>query len=80
MVSPQDPLALAGAEDIGQWELVPYDVPWGSEYYHYKDGTLPGPDEKCLFLRSPMPLEKRRAPQACRMCRERKAKVRLPTS
>lgn len=63
-------------DDIGQWELVPYDVPWGSEYYHYKAGTLPGPDGKCLFLRSPTPIEKRRAPQACRMCRERKAKVR----
>ncbi|KAJ3491166.1 hypothetical protein NLI96_g898 [Meripilus lineatus] len=63
----------AGCE-VAQWELVPYDVPWGSEYYRYKAGTLPGPEGKCLFLRSPTPVEKRRAPQACRMCRERKAK------
>ncbi|TCD71030.1 hypothetical protein EIP91_000529 [Steccherinum ochraceum] len=56
------------------WNLVPYDVPWGQDYFNYKQGTLPGPDGKCLFLRSPTPVEKRRTSQACKMCRERKAK------
>lgn len=62
-------------DDGASWNLVPYDIPWGSDYYQYKDGTLPGPDGSCLFLRSPTPVEKRRTLQACKMCRERKAKV-----
>lgn len=62
-------------EDGACWNLVPYDVPWGQDYYQYKQGTLPGPDGACLFLRSPTPVEKRRTLQACKMCRERKAKV-----
>ncbi|KAI0784046.1 hypothetical protein C8Q75DRAFT_810392 [Abortiporus biennis] len=56
------------------WNLIPYDVPWGADYYNYKAGQLPGPDGQCLFLRSPTPVEKRRTAQACKSCRERKAK------
>ena len=57
------------------WELIPYDVPWGEEFMDYHPGILPGPEGICLFLRSPTPIEKRRAVQACQLCRERKAKV-----
>ncbi|KAI0699147.1 hypothetical protein C8T65DRAFT_697716 [Cerioporus squamosus] len=56
------------------WNLIPYDVPWGSEYYHYRAGTLPGPDGQCIFLRSPTPLKNRRTQKACNKCRQRKAK------
>lgn len=59
------------------WNLVPYHIPWGSFYHGYKAGTLPGPDGKCIFLRSPTPLKNQRTGQACEKCRERKAKVRL---
>ncbi|THH27527.1 hypothetical protein EUX98_g6671 [Antrodiella citrinella] len=68
------PAAEPSVDDGASWNLVPYDVPWGQDYYQYKQGTLPGPDGACLFLRSPTPVEKRRTLQACKMCRERKAK------
>ncbi|KAH8110278.1 hypothetical protein DFH11DRAFT_797327 [Phellopilus nigrolimitatus] len=60
------------SEDV--WNLVPYDISWGPLYYGYKEGTLPGPDGKCVFLRSPTPLKYQRTNQACDKCRERKAK------
>ncbi|KAH9948052.1 hypothetical protein B0H21DRAFT_291065 [Amylocystis lapponica] len=56
------------------WNLVPYNIPWGPEYYRYEKGTLPGPDGACMFLRSPTPLKNRRTTKACNKCRERKAK------
>jgi hypothetical protein len=59
------------------WNLIPYNVPWGSDYYAYKSGTLPGPGGKSIFLRSPTPLKNQRTSQACKKCRERKAKVCL---
>lgn len=69
------PLDVAlGVED--SWNLIPYDVPWGPEYYHYRAGTLPGPEGACIFLRSPTPLKNRRTQKACNKCRQRKAKVR----
>lgn len=75
---PQSPLDVAlGAED--SWNLIPYDVPWGPEYYHYRAGTLPGPEGACIFLRSPTPLKNRRTQKACNKCRQRKAKVRHTT-
>ncbi|CAL1708362.1 unnamed protein product [Somion occarium] len=58
----------------GMWQLVPYDIPWGHDYYRYKVGCLPGPGGACIFLRTPTPVEKRRTTQACVTCRERKAK------
>lgn len=63
------------AEDA--WNLVPYNIAWGPSYYGYKKGTLPGPDGKSIFLRSPTPLKNQRTGQACEKCRERKAKVSL---
>jgi len=68
-----DNLDSEEAEDT--WSLVPYNVPWGSSYCGYKKGTLPGPDGKAIFLRSPTPLKNQRTGQACERCRERKAKV-----
>lgn len=62
-------------ESEDAWNLVPYDISWGSSYYGYREGTLPGPDGKCIFLRSPTPLKYQRTGQACEKCRERKAKV-----
>ncbi|TDL21988.1 hypothetical protein BD410DRAFT_803810 [Rickenella mellea] len=57
------------------WNLVPYNIPWGSAYFGYKSGTLPGPlGSQCVFLRSPTPLKNQRTGQACEKCRERKAK------
>ncbi|KAI0674712.1 hypothetical protein C8Q78DRAFT_613581 [Trametes maxima] len=67
---PTDP--AVDTED--SWNLIPYDVPWGPEYYHYRTGTLPGPDGACIFLRSPTPLKNRRTQKACNKCRQRKAK------
>ena len=61
------------SEDV--WELIPYDISWGPAYYGYKEGSLPGPDGPCIFLRSPTPLKYQRTGQACEKCRERKAKV-----
>ncbi|KAA1477746.1 hypothetical protein DENSPDRAFT_844943 [Dentipellis sp. KUC8613] len=61
------------AEDA--WNLVPYNISWGPEYEDYRAGVLPGPHgERCIFLRSPTPLQKQRAAEACQRCRERKAK------
>ncbi|OBZ77379.1 hypothetical protein A0H81_02749 [Grifola frondosa] len=70
---PDSPLDIAVASE-DSWNLIPYDVPWGSEYYQYHPGTLPGPDGACIFLRSPTPLKNRRTPTACNKCRQRKAK------
>ena len=53
------PLDVAVASE-DSWNLIPCDVPWGPEYYHYRAGTLPGPDGQCIFLRSPTPLKNRR--------------------
>lgn len=64
-------------DDDALWNLIPYDVPWGPDYFAYRAGRLPGPGGDCLFLRSPTPIEKRRTVRACEKCRERKAKVNL---
>ena len=81
--SPRTPLDIlppspidVGVASEDSWNLIPYDVPWGPEYYHYRAGTLPGPDGACIFLRSPTPLKNRRTQKACNKCRQRKAKVR----
>ncbi|KAH9930462.1 uncharacterized protein BXZ73DRAFT_47582 [Epithele typhae] len=74
-IEPYSPASLdlaVASED--SWNLIPYDVPWGCEYYHYRAGTLPGPDGACIFLRSPTPLKNRRTQKACNKCRQRKAK------
>ena len=73
-VLPHSPLDAALASE-DSWNLIPYDVPWGPEYYHYRAGTLPGPEGACIFLRSPTPLKNRRTQKACNKCRQRKAKV-----
>jgi hypothetical protein len=57
------------------WNLIPYNVSWGHEYEEYRAGILPGPEGDCVFLRSPTPLRNQRASEACKKCRERKAKV-----
>jgi hypothetical protein len=57
------------------WNLIPYNVSWGHEYEEYRAGILPGPEGDCIFLRSPTPLRNQRASEACKKCRERKAKV-----
>jgi hypothetical protein len=57
------------------WNLIPYNVPWGNNYRNYEYGTLPGPEGACIFLRSPTPVKNQRTSQACKKCRERKAKV-----
>lgn len=62
-------------ENKDVWNLIPYDISWGPAYHGYRQGTLPGPDGRCLFLRSPTPLKYQRTGQACEKCRERKAKV-----
>jgi hypothetical protein len=62
------------------WNLIPYNVPWGNSYHNYEYGTLPGPEGACIFLRSPTPVKNQRTSQACKKCRERKAKVRPPTA
>ncbi|KAH9983430.1 hypothetical protein BJV74DRAFT_619901 [Russula compacta] len=56
------------------WNLIPYNVSWGHEYEEYRAGILPGPEGDCIFLRSPTPLRNQRASEACKKCRERKAK------
>ena len=61
------------------WNLIPYNVPWGNNYHNYEYGTLPGPEGACIFLRSPTPVKNQRTSQACKKCRERKAKVRPVT-
>ncbi|KAH9848966.1 hypothetical protein C2E23DRAFT_897198 [Lenzites betulinus] len=71
--TPSDrPTEDAASEDA--WNLIPYDVTWGMAYYRYREGTLPGPDGLCLFLRSPTPFRLRRTQKACDKCRHRKAK------
>jgi hypothetical protein len=60
------------------WNLIPYNVSWGHEYEEYRAGILPGPEGDCVFLRSPTPLRNQRASEACKKCRERKAKVCVP--
>ncbi|KAK7685103.1 hypothetical protein QCA50_011940 [Cerrena zonata] len=69
--SPKTPTEMS---TDAMFQLVPYDVPWGSQYYRYKVGSLPGPGGSCVFLRTPTPVDKRRTVQACTTCRERKAK------
>ena len=61
------------------WNLIPYNVSWGHEYEEYRAGILPGPEGDCVFLRSPTPLRNQRASEACKKCRERKAKVCVPS-
>lgn len=70
----------AHGEDEDCWNLIPYHVPWGNEYYDYTPGMLPGPDGQCFFYRSPTPLKFKRTVRACTKCRDRKAKVRSCTS
>lgn len=41
----------------------------------YRRGKLPGPEGDCIFLRSPTPVKNQRTSEACKKCRERKAKV-----
>ncbi|EMD34586.1 hypothetical protein CERSUDRAFT_97176 [Gelatoporia subvermispora B] len=71
-----NPLVADGSSSDGEnsWNLIPYNVPWGPEYYHYQAGTLPGPEGACIFLRSPTPAKNKRTAKACNRCRERKAK------
>ncbi|THH13595.1 hypothetical protein EW146_g6643 [Bondarzewia mesenterica] len=64
----------AASEADEAWNLIPYHVSWGHEYEEYRAGTLPGPEGDCIFLRSPTPLKNQRATEACKKCRERKAK------
>ena len=76
------PLSLtfpqSSQDELGDcWNLIPYNVPWGNNYHNYEYGTLPGPEGACIFLRSPTPVKNQRTSQACKKCRERKAKVRL---
>ncbi|VDC05838.1 unnamed protein product [Peniophora sp. CBMAI 1063] len=56
------------------WNLIPYHIPWGNEYHDYRRGKLPGPEGDCIFLRSPTPIKNQRTSEACKKCRERKAK------
>lgn len=63
------------SDEEDAWNLIPYNVPWGSSYDAYQAGTFPGPQGTSIFLRSPTPLKNQRTSQACTKCRERKAKV-----
>ncbi|KZV66276.1 hypothetical protein PENSPDRAFT_689149 [Peniophora sp. CONT] len=60
--------------DDAAWNLIPYHIPWGPEYHDYRRGKLPGPEGDCIFLRSPTPVKNQRTSEACKKCRERKAK------
>jgi hypothetical protein len=71
-----DPVSAPSDPDDA-WNLIPYNVSWGHEYEEYRAGILPGPEGDCIFLRSPTPLRNQRASEACKKCRERKAKVCL---
>ena len=75
--SPVSPTFPQSAQDELEdcWNLIPYNVPWGHNYHNYEYGTLPGPEGACIFLRSPTPVKSQRTSQACKKCRERKAKV-----
>jgi len=70
--SPDSVNATSDPDDA--WNLIPYNVSWGHEYEEYRAGILPGPEGDCIFLRSPTPLRNQRASEACKKCRERKAK------
>lgn len=74
--SPISPTFLQSSQDESDdcWNLIPYNVPWGNNYHNYEYGTLPGPEGACIFLRSPTPVKNQRTSQACKKCRERKAK------
>jgi len=80
--SPVSPVFPQSSQDDFEdcWNLIPYNVPWGHNYHNYEYGTLPGPEGACIFLRSPTPVKSQRTSQACKKCRERKAKVRLFTN
>jgi hypothetical protein len=69
------PITPSSAEGDEAWNLVPYHISWGHEYQEYRAGRLPGPEGDCIFLRSPTPLKNQRTTEACKKCRERKAKV-----
>ena len=75
--SPVSPIFPQSSQDELDdcWNLIPYNVPWGHNYHNYEYGTLPGPEGACIFLRSPTPVKSQRTSQACKKCRERKAKV-----
>ena len=80
--SPLSPVFPQSSQDEldDSWNLIPYNVPWGNNYHNYEYGTLPGPEGACIFLRSPTPVKNHRTSQACKKCRERKAKVRSFTT
>ncbi|KZT64770.1 hypothetical protein DAEQUDRAFT_769407 [Daedalea quercina L-15889] len=75
---PSSPVVASATEENAEgedcWNLIPYHVPWGNEYYDYTPGMLPGPEGHCFFLRSPTPLKYKRTMRACIKCRDRKAK------
>lgn len=72
---PSPDSAITPSDPDDAWNLIPYNVSWGHEYEEYRAGILPGPEGDCIFLRSPTPLRNQRASEACKKCRERKAKV-----
>lgn len=74
--SPDSAVVNSPSDPDDAWNLIPYNVSWGHEYEEYRAGILPGPEGDCVFLRSPTPLRNQRASEACKKCRERKAKVR----
>jgi hypothetical protein len=74
---PSPDSAITPSDSDDAWNLIPYNVSWGHEYEEYRAGILPGPEGDCIFLRSPTPLRNQRASEACKKCRERKAKVWL---
>lgn len=71
---PSPDSAITPSDPDDAWNLIPYNVSWGHEYEEYRAGILPGPEGDCIFLRSPTPLRNQRASEACKKCRERKAK------
>ncbi|KAH9992097.1 hypothetical protein BJV77DRAFT_451737 [Russula vinacea] len=72
--SPDSAAVSTPSDADDAWNLIPYNVSWGHEYEEYRAGILPGPEGDCVFLRSPTPLRNQRASEACKKCRERKAK------
>lgn len=72
--TPSSPSSPSSEDSDDSWNLIPYNIPWGPDYVAYAAGTLPGPEGTCIFLRSPTPLKCQRTSQACKSCRERKAK------
>jgi len=77
--SPDSAAVSTPSDPDDAWNLIPYNVSWGHEYEEYRAGILPGPEGDCVFLRSPTPLRNQRASEACKKCRERKAKVCAPS-